>query len=234
MKKFISLFLIFSVVFLAVPVGAANSYIKLEPFPYSTHLPGEDIVVYGDTDCSFVTLGLFTPKDSGYKGRIRFSITIRGKDLKEGYVINTDPDILAWPAGDWTLRVQYGSVFDEITITTSEAPQYDRVLRVAEYDNSSLSSVSSYCTRGVVFKDNIISFTLEDNTEVKIYSWDNLAPADSGETTIYVAKYNEDCLTEIKSYKGTLNEFGKSVSLEIDENKTLKLLYWDDSLQPVN
>lgn len=233
MKKFSALILSFVMLALVVPVGAANSYITIHPYPYSTHVLGEDLVIYGDTDFGNVTLGLFYPRDQGYNGMSKFVMTISANELRQGYVIHTGAYSRLWPTGDWRIKVQNGNVSDEIYITMSEEPVYDQVLKVVEYEDSALTSITSYATRGVLFKDNVLSFTLEDETAVKIYSWNNLKPTDQGEGKIYIASYNDGYLTSLKSYEGTLSSFGYHISLKIDENKAVKLLYWDENLTPV-
>ncbi len=232
MKKLISFIIIISIIALAVPTGAANSYIKLDPYPYSTHVLGEDLVIYGDTDFGNVTLGLFYPYENGYNGMSKYIITLSAEEFRAGHVIKTDVKSRLWPEGKWRVKVQSGDVYDEIYITMSETAQYNQILKVAEYEDSTLTSLTSYFTRGVQFKNNVLSFALEDGTVVKIFSWDNFAPTDNGKSRIYIAFYNDGYLTKTRTYEGELLSYGNHISLKIGDTKTVKLFYWNENLSP--
>jgi hypothetical protein len=170
---------------------AKDSYVKLDPFPYSTHVLGEDLVIYGDTDFSSVTLGLFYPKDQGYMGYAKFVITISGDELRKGYVIPTETYSRLWPEGNWSVVVQNGTARDEITIPMAEEAYYNRYLRVCEYSDNTLTEVNTFACRGVIVRNNTMSISLEDGTHIRIYSWDNLSPTDSGEARLFVATYKD-------------------------------------------
>ena len=89
MKKFISLLILICIIASSVPAFAAENYVTLTPYPYSSHVLGEDLVIYGDTNLSNITLGLFYPEE-GYKGWAKFIQTITAKALRNGYVIPTE------------------------------------------------------------------------------------------------------------------------------------------------
>ena len=216
-----------------LPIYAANSYITIDPYHYSTHILGEDLVIYGDTDFSNVTLGLFYPKDQGYNGLSKYIQTISRDELKNGYSIPTGTFSRLWPCGNWKVKVQYGDIYDEIFINMQEEAAFDRKLRVVEYENSALKEIKAYPIRGMVFKNNVLSFSLEDGSLIKIYAWNNLSPVAYGDGKVFVATYKDGYLTNTKTYEGTISYFGHHISLKLSENKTIKLFYWDDNLKPI-
>lgn len=234
MKKVICFILLFSIIVSAFPVKAANSYMHIEPYPYSNHVLGEDLVIYVDTDFKgYITLGLYYPYESSRNGISKYLLAVTAKELRAGYVIKTDFKSDSWPEGKWRIKIQNGNVYDEIYINMSETAQYDQVLKVAEYEYSTLTSLTSYFTRGVQFKNNVLSFALEDGTEVKIFSWDNFAPTSKGNSRIYIAFYNDGYLTKMQTYEGELLSYGNHISLKIGDTKTVKLFYWSENLSPV-
>lgn len=235
MKKLISIFLIaISIICQNVCVMAKDSYVSLDPFPYSTHVLGEDLVIYGDTDFSQVTLGLFYPKDQGYMGYAKFVITISADELREGYVIPTETYSRLWPKGDWSVVVQNGTARDEITIPMAEEACYNRYLRVCEYTDNTLTEVNTFACRGVVIKNSSMSISLEDGTLIRIYSWDNFSPTDSGNSRLFVAWYKDGYMLKAKTYSGNLNNFSNHITLTASENERVEILYWEDNLIPVN
>lgn len=233
MKKFISIIILILLVSLSIPATAGSDYVSLTPYPYSSHILGEDLIIYGDTDFDSVTLGLYYP-DEGYLGLSKYIMVISAAELKNGYVIPTETTSRLWPEGVWKVVVQNGSARDEIKITMSSDPVYNRSIRVAEYENNILTNLTSYICRGMQFNNNVISFTLEDATEVRIFSWNNFAPTDNGEARLFVAFYKDGYMTDIKTYSGELSDYGKHITLNISENKRIELLYWNDNLTPIN
>ena len=232
MKKLISIVLIF-ILCQSVCVMANDSNISLDPYPYSSHVLGEDLVIYGDTDFDQVTLGFYYPKDQGYMGYAKYIITITADELKNGYVIPTETYSRLWPEGDWTVVVQNGSARDEITISMAIDASYDRHVRICEYSDNALSFVETYSCRGIVIKDNVLSFSLEDGTEYRIFSWNNFAPANSGKTKLFIATYKDGYMTDIKTYTGTLTDFGNHITLTVSDTKRVEILYCEDNLTPV-
>ncbi len=235
MKKLISIILIL----MLIPSGgiclkAQEGYVSLDPFPYSTHVLGEDLVIYGDTDFASVTLGLFYPKDQGYMGYAKYIITITARELKEGYVIPTETYSRLWPKGDWSVVVQNGTARAEITIPMAEEACYNRYVRVCEYSDNTLTAVNTFACRGVVIKNNTMSFSLSDGTTIRIYSWDNLSPTDSGEARLFVAFYKDGYMIKAKIYSGNLDSFSNHVTLTASESERVEILYWEDGLIPVN
>lgn len=231
MKKFIC-FVILILLTFPHKSFAQNSYITLEPYPYANHVLGEDLTVYGDTDFSYVSLGLYYPKDQGYQGKVKYIITLTADELRSGYVIPTGTYSNLWPEGEWRVKVQYDDFYAEQYIAMGKTASFDQRLYVSEYDNSTLTALSSYKTRGVQLKNNILSLSLEDNSEVKIFSWSNLSPVCDGESRIFIARYKDGFLTDIKTYQGTISHYGYSISLKIDNFKTVKLFCWRDNLTP--
>ncbi len=234
MKKFISVLILICFLTAHVTAFAEDDYITLVPYPYSTHVLGEDLVIYGDTNLSSLTLGFFYPEDQGYMGYAKFIMTISAKELKEGYVIKTDTFSRLWPEGKWTVRVQNGDAKDEMKITMTTDPVFDREVKLAEYEDNALINLTSIKVRGIIVKDNIVEFTKEDNTVVKIFSWNNLSPTDNGESKIYVTHFNDGYLTEVKTYDGTLTSYGNHISLDMDKGNSFKLFYWNDNLNPIS
>ncbi|MGM9552417.1 MAG: hypothetical protein ACI3XA_09215 [Clostridia bacterium] len=232
MKRFILFIIIALIITASIPVGASNSFMALTPYPYSTHVLGEDLIIYGNTDFGSVVLSLFYPEDGGYMGMAVYTLTLTASELRQGHVIKTEPKSLRWPEGKWKVRIQNGTIYDELYINMTEFPVFDQSVRVCEYENSTLTSLATYNTRGVQFKDNIISFVLEDGTEVKIYYWDNFKPVDTGTGRIYIAFYHDGYLTDIKTYPGELSTYGYHVSLNISDNRAVKIFYWNENLNP--
>lgn len=234
MKKLISFILIF---IMCQPVFtlAKDSYITLDPYPYSSHVLGEDLVIYGDTDFSTVVLGFYYPDDEqGYKGYSKYVITISGDELRHGFVIPTETYSRLWPEGVWKVVVQNGSIRDEIGIPMTKEASYNRNVMIAEYSDSALVSVASYRCRGVKTQNNIFEFATEDNTVIKVFSWNNFAPTASGETGIYIAFYKDGYMLDAKVYTGVLSEFDTYFTLDIPQDKQLKFFYWDDNMSPID
>lgn len=234
MKKFISIIILILFILSALPASAEEGYVRFTPYPYSSHILGEDLVIYGDTNLGQVILGLYYPQDQGYLGRAKYIITITAKELRNGYAIPTETYSRLWPEGLWKVVLQNGDARVEVQIPMTSSAVYNRSIRVAEYEDNILTNLTSYASRGMLFKNNIIEFALEDETTVRIFSWNNFAPTDSGETRLFVAFYKDGYLTNVKTYTGTLSDFGRHVTLNISENKRLELFYWNDNLIPIN
>ena len=234
MKKFISLVITILLLTSAVPAFAIEGYVKLDPYPYSTHVLGEDLIIYGDTNFDSVTLGFYYPKDQGYMGYAKLIITITADELKNGYVIPTEEYSRLWPEGNWSVVVQNGTARDEIVIPMAKEAFYNRYLRVCEYSDNTLTKVNTFICRGVVVKNNTISFSLSDGTEIRIYSWDNLSPATSGETTLYLASYKDGYMLDVKTFIGNLDNFTNHITLICSDTERVEILYWEDNLIPVN
>lgn len=234
MKKLLSILLVILILSPSVPAFAADSFITLEPYPYSTHILGENLVIYGDTDFGNITLGFYYPEDQGYFGYAKYIMTISAQELRSGYVIRTEEYSRLWPEGVWTVKVQNGDVSDTLKINMSKEAEYNRYVKLATYEDDALTSLTTYPCRGTRMHDNVLSFTLSDNTTVKIFSWDNLTPAESGESRIYIAFFDpEGYMTDIKTYQGTLSQFGNHFTLNISPTKKVKLFYWTDNLIPL-
>lgn len=231
MKKIV-LFIILIAMCLPVQTFAAEKYIALEEYPYSTHTLGEDLTVYGSTNINaYISLGLYTPYYDSYK--ILFNDSITPKELKNGYTIPIPNESNAHPEGKWLLVVQFGNVRDELYINMTAEPLYDRYVRMAEYSDNTLVSVETFKSRGIQFKDNIISFTTESSEEIRIFSWNNLSPVNEGDSRIFVAHYVDGYITKVNTYEGTLLYYNGSVCLESENGKYFKLLYWGENLIPV-
>lgn len=235
MKKLVSVIVLLSLLFAYSPIFAADSFIELDPYPYSTHVLGEDLVICGDTDFGQVTLGLFYPDDEqGYHGYAKYIMTIDAEDLKNGYVIPTETKSRLWPTGLWKVVVQNGSCRDEIFINMQTEAEFDLFVRIAEYENSSLTKLTTYPCRGVVSKNGILSFTTMDGTTVKIFTWNNFAPTVSGEARIFIATYTDGYLTDTRTFQGTLSRNGYHLTLNISENKSVGIFIWSEQLNPLN
>lgn len=234
MKKFICVILI---LILCQPVFALaeESYIKLKPYPYSSHVLGDDLVIYGDTNMSSVVLGLHYPDDEqGYKGYAKFVITISANELKRGYVIGTETYSRLWPEGVWKLVVQYDNARDEINIPMAKEASYDRNVILAEYSGNTLSNLKSYSCRGVVCRNNTFEFVTEDNTVIKVFSWNNFKPTVSGETSVFIASYKDGYMIDAKVYTGVLSQFDTYFTLDMPQERQLKFFYWDNNMSPIN
>ncbi len=233
MKKFISVILIL-IMCQPLLALAKDSYITLEPYPYSSHVLGEDLIIYGDTDFSQVTLGFYYPDDEqGYMGYAKYIMTIGADELKNGYVIKTETYSRLWPEGVWKIVVQNGSVRDEIGIPMAKEADYNRKVMIAEYSEGALTAFNSYRCRGVNKRNNTLEFVTEDDTVIRVFSWNNFAPTDSGETSIFIAFYKDGYMTDAKVYTGCLSEFDTYFTLDIPQNKQLKFFYWNDNMNPI-
>lgn len=235
MKKLISIILIL-IICQPVCALAEDSYISLDPYPYSSHTLGEDLIIYGDTDFSTVVLGLYYPNDEqGYMGYAKYVITISGDELRSGYVIPTETYSRLWPEGVWKIVVQNGeNARDEISIPMTKEAIYNRNVMVAEYSDNMLTTVTSYRCRGVICRNNTFEFITEDNTVIKVFSWNNFTPTDSGETSIFIAFYKDGYMLAAKVYTGVLSRFDTYFTLDIPQNKQLKFFYWDDNMNPID
>lgn len=232
MKRFVSLILIF-ILCQPVCIFADSSYIKLNPYPYSSHVLGEDLIIYGDTNIPHVILGLYYPDDEqGYRGYAKYILTISCDDLKNGYVIPTDTHPGLWPEGEWKIVVHNGDAHDEITILMSKEPSYNRHLRICEYTDNTLTSVDTYSCRGVQYKDSVITVPLSDGSEMRIFSWNNLSPANSGVTTLFVTTFKDGYMTDIKTLSGELIDYGNHTTLIISPTKRFEIFCWTNNLTP--
>lgn len=232
MKKLISSLLSIIIILSSSVAFADSSYINITPLPYSSHVLGEDLIIKGETDFSHVTIGLFYPEDQGYNGMAKYVLTIPSKELSDGFIIQTETYSRLWPRGIWTVKVQNGNVSSSVKINMVSEALYDRTVKLATYENNTLTNIESYAVRGISIRDNIIEFITNDGKLIKIYSWNNLAPVTEGESQIFVATYENDYLINIKAYSGTLSSYDSFVSLN-SENKTFKLFYWNDNLTPI-
>lgn len=231
MKKVV-LFIILIIMCLPVQAFAAEKYITLEEYPYSTHVLGEDLIIYGSTNINaYLSLGLYIPVTGGYTPLYYDSIT--PKQLKNGYTIPTPIESGKHPQGEWLLVVQFGTVRDELYINMTAEPLYDRYVHMAEYSDNTLVNVETYKSRGIRFRDNIISFTTEMGEEIRIFSWNNLSPVSEGNSRIFVAHYKDGYITKVNTYEGTLRCYNGSVCLENENGSYFKLLYWTENLTPV-
>ncbi len=235
MKKLVSVIVVLSIFLACFPAFAKESFITLDPYPYSTHVLGEDLVICGDTDFASVTVGLYYPDDEqGYKGYAKYIMTISGEELKNGYVIPTETKSRLWPCGVWSVVVQNGSVRDEIRINMQTEAVFNRFFRVAEYDNSALIKLTTYPCRGVISKNNTLSFTTEEGKTVKIFAWNNLAPTSCGEARIFIATYEEGYLINTQTFQGVLSKDGCHLTLNISESKRVEIFLWNEQLNPAN
>lgn len=229
MKKLISIFITISILSFSVPSLAEDLYISLEPLPYSAHLLGETITIYGSTNISNVSVALISPD-----GDLKDVFVLSASRLKHGYSIPTDTAANGWAEGEWTIRAQAMGIVAELKINMTSAPDYDRTVRVAHYVDSTLQSLTSYQCRAIEIKDNIISFTLPDENIVKIYSWNNFQPVQSGESRVFITLNSADgYVTDVRTYQGTLSALSNHFTLKISENEYLKFFYWKDILTPV-
>lgn len=232
MKKIISLILI---LVLCTPLSAlaAEKYISITPYPLSSHILGEDLVIYAETNLSLVVIGLYYPVTGGYN--LKFHDVVYASDLKKGYTIPTSDEIgKKNPEGKWKLLIQYGNVSDEINIPMTSEPVYNRYVRIAEYSDNTLTHIRTYTCRGIEYSDKTISFSTEDGKEIRIFSWDNLSPTDSGETQLFIATYEDDYMTDIRTYRGELCCYGNHTTLNSSASERLEIYYWHDNLIPVS
>lgn len=232
MKKFISLILI---LVLCTPLSAlaAEKYITITPYPLSSHVMGDDLVVYAKTNLSYATIGLYYPVTGGYN--LKFSDIVYASDLKKGYTIPTSGEIgKKNPEGNWKLIIQYGNASDEIYILMTSEPLYNRYVRIAEYSDNTLTDISTYACRGIEYSNKTISFSSSDGKDIRIFSWDNLSPTDSGETQLFIATYEDDYMTDIRAYKGELSCYGNRTTLNISPSARLEIYYWYDNLVPIS
>lgn len=232
-KTVLFILIVISLLSFSLCTHAAGSFIRIEQYPFTSHLLGEDIIICGETDFSHVSVALYYPDDRVYKGELKFGIILTKNEFKDGYAIKTESSTPLWPEGLWTLRVQNGQIYDEITVNMTSQPDFSRKILVAEYTDSTLTSLSSYNTRGVSKNNNVIFFKSEDGKEVKVFSWDRLRPTDCGESRIYIAFYKYGCLTDIKSYQGSLAEFSNCILLNMPSGKTIKIFYWGSNISPL-
>lgn len=234
MKKFIAFLLILIMCFPSVSICAEEDYIKLEPYPYSSHVLGEDLIIYGDTSFKTVSLGLYYPDDEqNYRGKPKLIIPIFDYELRSGYKIETDTLSALWPRGEWKIRIQYGDYKDEITVNMTTEPMYDRYIRIAEYSDNTLTSLVTHTVRGMRLHNNMLEFTTEDGNEIRIFSWDNFAPTDSGSTRLFIATYKDGYMQSAKTYEGVLTDYENHISLDISPRERLELFYWSDSFAPI-
>lgn len=233
MKKVLLFILLILIMFPAIS-SAEESFTALDPYPYSSHILGEDLVIYGDTSFSKVVLGLFYPDDEqGYLGMAKFIITISADELREGYVIPTDTFSRLWPEGEWTVRIQNDMYFDEIKIPMTKEAKFDRIIKLATYEDDALVTLTSYQTRGVILKNNVFSFVTEDGTTVRIFSWNNFSPTNEGESRIFVSFSKDGYMTDIKTYHGFLSSYSDHICIIGENGDSFKLFYWNDNLQPI-
>ncbi len=231
MKKFLVILISVLICFPTLAF-AKEDYISLLDYPYSTHVLGEDLVIYGETNIANVSLGLYYPNDDqGYMGYAKLIIALTADELKKGYVIKTDTFSRLWPEGEWTVRVQSGDVYDTITIPMRKEADFNRKVKIAAYNLGAMESISTYKSRGGYIKDNVVTFLLENNVTMKIFSWNNFTPVSEGESRVFVAFYKDGYLTKAQSFFGTLSRYSDHISIENGENK-LKIFCWDENLTP--
>ena len=234
MKKIIAFLL---VLILAFPVGvsAAEKYISIDPYPFSTHVLGEDLVIYGNTNIAYVNIGLYYPDIPGFYGYAKYIMTISAKELREGYSIPTDALSDRWPEGTWKVIVQSGTTVDQLYIPMTAQPSYNRYVRIAEYASDTLVNVKTHLCRGIEKRNGVLKITPEDGTEIRIFSWNNLAPSAKGATQLFIATYENGYMTEVKTYTGNLVKYGNHVRLNINEGSDrLEIFCWEDNLIPVS
>ncbi|MBQ8003075.1 MAG: hypothetical protein IJ297_06500 [Clostridia bacterium] len=235
MKKLICFLIIFSMA-ITTNVFARDSYIILSPYPFSTHVLGEDLVIYGNTDFSQVTLGLFYPNDEqGYFGYAKYIATITAQELRQGHVIKTDTTSRLWPKGNWTVAVQYGDVRDEIIIPMSDNANYNRCVRVAQYEDLALVSLDTYKCRGVIIRNGVFGFTTDEGKNIRIFSWDNFSPSTKGDARIFIASYTDEGIVEnVQTFYGTVSLDGLHFTLNISDTERVEIFVWEDGITPVN
>lgn len=232
MKKIISLLLILILAF-PVTISASEGYISLSPYPFSTHTLGEDLVIYGSTNLSHITIGLYYPDIPGYNGKYNYVMTISAKELREGHIIPTETVSRFWPEGSWKIVAQNGNVRDEMFVPMTSTPLYDRNIRIAEYADNTLTEVKTYTSRGIERKNGILKISLEDGEEIRIFSWNNLSPTESGDTQLFIATFKEGYMTNIKARTGNLTCYGNHTVLNISETERIEVFTWDDNLIPI-
>lgn len=232
-KTVLFILIIISLLSFSLCTHAAGNYISIERYPFSSHVLGEDLIICGETDFSHVSVALYYPDDRGYGGELKFAIILTKNEFKDGYAIKTEPSNRLWPEGLWTLKVQNGQIYDEITVKMTSQPDFSQKIFVAEYTYNTLTSLSSYSTRGVLKNNNVVCFKAEDGTEIKVFSWDCLKPADCGDCRIYIAFYNFGMLTDIKSYQGSLADGSNCILLNMPGGKSIKIFCWDDDMSPL-
>lgn len=234
MKKFIALFIVLILSFPTV-VSAGESYISIDPYPFSSHVLGESLVVRGNTNFAFVTLGFYYPDIPGYSGQAKFIMTLTAEEFRNGYTIYTDPPARLWPEGNWKVAVQNGSVREEIFIPMTAEPLYNRYVRIAQYSSDTLINVETYICRGIEKRENILKITLEDETEIRIFSWNNFKPTTDGEAQLFIATYKDGYMTNAKMRSGTLTEHGNHTELNINEGSDrVEIFCWEDNLIPIS
>lgn len=235
MKKIIAVLLItLSLLFGNIAHANAEYYISITPYPYSSHVLGEDLVIYADTNAPAVVLGLYSLTSSGLVDKFIYSSTLFRSELKNGYSIPTSQQSDRWIEGDYLLILQYGSVRSEEIIHMRTEPIYDRNAIISEYSDDTLIQSSIYRCRGIARKDNVYEIALEDNTLIKIYSWNNFSPTANGETTVFVATYQDGYMTKAQHYSGFLHTSLNYFVLNSDDGNTLKLFVWNNNLTPIN
>ena len=232
MKKILSLLII---LVLAFPVGAyaSEDFIALDPYPYSSHVLGDDLIVRGDTNQPYVTIGFYYPYENGYNGIAKLIVTVTAKEFRQGYTIKTDYLSRLWPEGLWRIKAQYGNISAEEMIPFTKDPLFDRQLRIAEYKDNTLTAVTSYLCRGIQKKDNTLIIPLSDGSLLRVFSWNNFAPADSGMVNLFMATYTDGYVTNIKAFSGELVDYGNHTSLIISPTDRVEFFYWDGNLKPI-
>ncbi len=235
MKRFITVLLIsVSLLFGNIAHASTNYYISIAPYPYSSHILGEELVIYADTNAPAVILGLYSLRPNGSVNKFIHSSTLFPSELKNGYSIPTSTVSGAWQEGDYLLLLQYGSVRAEKIIRMTSSPVYDRNVIISEYSDNTLVNTASYRCRGIAEKNGVYELSLENGTLIKIYSWNNFNPASEGKTTLFVTTYQDGFMTSTKHYNGFLSKSLNHFTLETNDGGKLKLFVWNDNLNPVN
>lgn len=230
MKKFLSLLLSAFLLFASSDTYAANSYVHIMPLAFSSYLPGEDIVIRCETDCSFLVLGLYYPDEGENNGRAKYITGITAAELRAGFTIPTDP---LWEEGNWRVVVQNGSARDEVFINLSKHPSYSRTLSFALYDGDFLSSVATFPTRGSYIKNGATVFSVSDSISLKLFFWDDaLSPVQDGGGSLYAAFYEDDILLSAGRFEADDISLEPCIVLERG-NSELKIFYWSENLTPL-
>jgi hypothetical protein len=228
LKRIFTVILLIYMIFSAMPGYAEGSFIRLEPLCYSSYVLGEDIIVKGETDFDYVTVGLYYPDE--YSGFAKYIITISASEFSKGCKISTDEASKQWPEGNWRIMVQNGNVKSDVYVPLLSEPVYDKYLRIAKYDGDTLTEVKTYKTRGALFKDDTISFALSDETFLKLFFWnDNLAPSSSGNGSIYLAQYSDGNFLSAQKFSGELSQ--KLPITVTNNSETYKIFCWNENLQ---
>lgn len=235
MKKFIAVLLI-SISFMSCTVAhaAESYYINVDPYPYSSHILGEDLVVYGDTNATAVVLGLYSLRDNGSVAAFLYSSTVFRSELKNGYSIPTSRAGGSWKEGDYLLVLQYGPTKSESIIHMSYEPVYDRNVIICEYSDNTLINSVSYRCRGIAKRNGIYEIALQDGSSIKIFFWNNFVPTENGEATVFISANQDGYMTSAKHYRGFLSSDGNRFTMKLENGGELKLFLWNDSLNPVN